>query len=481
MRCKSPSCWRRRGSSEGGTDAAAGGGRVRIVVQKFGGSSVVTPRQRQQVAARVQEALADGLHVVVVVSAMGRAGDPYSTDTLLGLLQGGAEPDARERDLLAACGEIVAAVVLAHELRASGLPAVALTGWEAGIITDANFGSARVLKVKPDLVLHYLRQGRVVVVAGFQGVTEDGQVTTLGRGGSDTTAAVLGAALGAEWIDIFTDVPGVYTADPRLVPDAAMLERLTFREVVEMAHSGAKVVHPRAVEIAMEHRIPLRIRPANGTGLGTFVAGPPAHDRLEFHVQLDRVVTGIASVPERTLFRLPALDAGGIGRRTLNLFESLGARKVSIDMIDVSESGIGFVVAREDRTKTERLLGELGVDYEVRDGLTKVSVVGSGMHGVPGVMARVARALHAAGAAVYGTTDSHANIACLVRTEDAARVVRALHDEFALGADQEQRQEATVDEAGKLVDRHDHTFSGRRKLGYGTSRSAGASSGGDRQ
>lgn len=438
---------------------AAGGGGVRIVVQKFGGTSVVTPQQRQHAAERVREALAQGARVVVVVSAMGRAGDPYATDTLLALLPHGADPDARERDLLAACGEIVSAVVLAHTLRGQGIPSVALTGREAGIITDANFGNARVLRVRPDAVVAHLQQGRVVVVAGFQGVTEDGQVTTLGRGGSDTTAAVLGAALRAEYVDIFTDVPGVFTADPRLVPEAAMLQRLTFREVVEMAHSGAKVVHPRAVEIAMEHRVPLRIRPTDGSGPGTLIAGPPSVHSPEFHLQLDQVVTGIASVPERTLFRLPPLDESGIGRRTLELFDSLGANLVSIDMIDVSDAGIGFVVAREDQARTERLLSGMGIEYRVRGDLTKVSVVGAGMHGVPGVMARVARALHAAGATVYATTDSHANIACLVRTEEAARVVRALHDEFALGVHKQQRQEASVDEAGKLVDRHDHTVS----------------------
>src|SRR5690606_17371660 len=173
--------------------------------------------------------------------------------------------------------------------------------------------------------------------------------------------------------------------------------------------------HPPWVEIAMEHRIPLRIRAADGRSPGTLIAGPPSRRSPEFHVQLDRVVTGIAAVPGRTLFRLPALDPGGMGPRALELFEGLGKNHVSIDMIDVSEEGIGFVVAQEDQGRSQRLMDGLGVEYRVLSGLTKVSVVGAGMHGVPGVMARVARALCAAGAAVYATTDSHANIACLVR------------------------------------------------------------------
>jgi len=420
---------------------------VRIVVQKFGGTSVVTPGSRQDVVERIKEALSEGLQVAVVVSAMGRAGDPYATDTLLGLLgdDQGADADPRDRDLLAACGEIISCVVLAHTLRSRGIPAVALTGSEAGIVTDDNFGNARIVRAEPDRVLDHLRQGRVAVVAGFQGATEDGQVTTLGRGGSDTTAAVLGAALRAERIDIFKDVPGVYTADPRLVPDAAMLERVTYREIVELAHSGAKVVHPRAVEIAMAGRIPMRILATDGRRPGTLVDDAGGVGRSMF--EADRVVTGVAHVPSRVQFRLPALDAAGVGDNTLALFAALGAAKVSVDMIDVSDAGIGFIVASADRRKTERILDATGSEYVVRDGLAKVSVVGAGMHGVPGVMARVVRALDAAGTSLFATADSHANISCLVPADDVPQVVRALHDEFTLGIE-DQQGEATVNEAG---------------------------------
>src|SRR5690606_12579200 len=225
---------------------------------------------------------------------MGRAGDPYATDTVLALLDGGAEAEPRDRDLLLACGEIIACVVLAHALRAQELPAVALTGRDAGIITDANFGNARILRVDAERVLGHLREGRVPVVAGFQGITGDGQVTTLGRGGSDTTAAALGAALRAEAVEIFKDVEGIYTADPRLVPEAVRLDRTSYREIVEMAHLGAKVVHPRAVEIAMEGRVPLRIRPTVGDGPGTLVCDGFGEGLGR---GTDRVVTGIAHVP----------------------------------------------------------------------------------------------------------------------------------------------------------------------------------------
>jgi len=444
---------------------------VKVLVQKFGGTSVATPELRRQVVRRIMDARRAGYAVAAVVSAMGRAGDPYATDTLLGLLDGGTEPDPRDRDLLLACGEIIACVVLAHGLRACGCPAVALTGRDAGIITDGNFGNARILRVDAEGVWRHLRDGRVAVVAGFQGVTADGQVTTLGRGGSDTTAAALGVALRAEAVEIFKDVEGVYTADPRLVPEAVPLERLSYREVVEMAHLGAKVVHPRAVEIAMEGRVPLRIRPTVGDGPGTLVC-----DGLGEGLGRggDRVVTGVAHVPGRVQFRIPGAvgssgpdqgpgrddgmaggrgGAGGAGQgdpedTVRNVFAQLGAAGVSADMIHVSPELVAFIVDEGSRRRAEKVLRSLAVPFAVTAGLAKVSVVGAGMHGVPGVMARVLKALHRARAPVLQTADSHANISCLVREPDAARALRALHEEFQLGATGAHRQEAKAHEAG---------------------------------
>ncbi|MBO8142345.1 MAG: aspartate kinase [Firmicutes bacterium] len=418
---------------------------MKILVQKFGGTSVVTAGLRRQAVERILEARRAGFAVVVVVSAMGRAGDPYATDTLLGLLDGGSEDDPRERDLLLACGEIIACVVLAHAIRGQGCPAVALTGREAGIVTDNQFGNARILRVEPEPLLGHLEAGRVAVVAGFQGATADGQVTTLGRGGSDTTAAALGAALRAESVDIYTDVEGVYTADPRLVPDAVRLERVSYREIVEMAHLGARVVHPRAVEIAMEGRVPLRIRSTASNGPGTLVCDGMGLGGI---VPSDRIVTGIAHVSGRVQFRLSSssdFNREGLARR---VFQELGRASVSVDMIHVSPHAVQFIVEQGRRLTAEEVLRGLEVRYEVEDGLAKVSVVGAGMHGVPGVMARVMEALHGARVPVFQTTDSHANISCLVRESDVEKVVRALHREFGLGQQPIHRQEATVHEAG---------------------------------
>ncbi|MEW6048068.1 MAG: aspartate kinase, partial [Bacillota bacterium] len=234
---------------------------MRIVVQKFGGTSVATPETRRQVVRHIVRTRDDGYAVVAVVSAMGRRGDPYATDTLLELLakEAGTTPDPREQDQLLCCGEVIACTLVAQALIREGVAARSLTAAQAGIVTDEEYGEARVLQVRTERIRRELAAGRVPVVAGFQGITEAGEMTTLGRGGSDTTAAALGVALGAELVEIYTDVDGLKAADPRVVPEAPTLSSVAYREAAELAHLGARVVHPRAVEIAMEGHVPLRI------------------------------------------------------------------------------------------------------------------------------------------------------------------------------------------------------------------------------
>lgn len=434
-------------------EATALGDKLAVVVQKFGGTSVVTAEARERVVDHIVAARQRGARVVVVVSAMGRKGDPYATDTLLQLLgdEGPARGDigvevARERDLLLSCGEVISTVVLAHALRRRGCPAVALTGREAGLITDDNFGNASILRVDTDVVCRHLQTDEVVVVAGFQGVTTGGAVTTLGRGGSDTTAAVLAAALGAEAVEFYKDVEGVYTADPKIVPEATLLKKITYREIVEMAHLGARIVHPRAVEIAMQGNIPLRILPMRGSGTGTLVTDDRAEGPLAFLG--GRPVSGIAHVGGRVRISLTTdgdFNDGGLG---LRLFEALADAYVSVDMIQVGPKLISFIVGAEDRQAAKMQLDFIGMAYEMEHSLTKVSVVGAGMHGVPGVMARVMRALHTAKVPVLATTDSHVNISCLVRESDALRAIRALHTEFQLARGGTGEQEAAIHEVG---------------------------------
>ena len=309
---------------------------MRIVVQKFGGSSLATSEMRAEALQRVSETVEAGLSPVVVVSAMGRQGDPYATDTLLNFIyHTNPEPDEANIDLLLSCGEIISASIFAEGLRKMRLPAAALTGWQCGIITDEVHLGARVTSVRAERLRELLEAGIVPVVAGFQGVTAGGKVTTLGRGGSDTTAAVLGVALKAERVEIFTDVDGIKTADPRLIPDAPTLKVMSYREVVEMAHMGSKVLHPRAAEISMEGGIPMQIRSVTHSAGGTLV-GRQGQTSFVAEQVADRVVTGIAHLGKRAQVRITGASnfhSSGLGAK---IFQMLAEAGVSVDLIYMS-------------------------------------------------------------------------------------------------------------------------------------------------
>jgi aspartate kinase len=419
---------------------------VRIIVQKFGGTSVMTADQRRSLADRVSEAVRRGYRTVVVVSAMGREGDPYATDTLIRLAREACPAIAsRELDLLTSCGETISAVIVAATLTSRGLDSIALTGGQSGIITDTNFSDARILRVDAERLLRHLKEGRVVVVAGFQGLTDAGDITTLGRGGSDTTAAALGAALAAEVVEIYTDVEGVKTADPRIVAEAKTLRVLSYQEVSQMAYEGARVIHPRAVEIAMRKDIPLRILSPASSGPGTLVthnasaAATPWTD-----VREGRLITGVTHIPgvaQITVRQAP--DAPGGAGASLRVFQCLADADISVDLISVSPTAQTFTVPNGLADEAEAALRSLGLDVSTIAGCAKVTVVGAKMRGVPGVMAKVARALDGANVPILQTADSHLTISCLVPEDDMVRAIRALHHEFGLekGEDVSPREE----------------------------------------
>ena len=404
---------------------------MRIIVQKFGGTSLATPAYRDLVADRVASATRRGLSTVVVVSAMGRVGDPYATDTLLRLgREVSADNPPRETDLLVACGEIISAVVMAGTLRGRGFPAIVLTGGQAGIITDRAFGNARILRVEPEHLRRHLDRGDLCVVAGFQGLAETGDITTLGRGGSDTTAAALSVALRAELLEIYTDVNGIKTADPRIVPDARTLTVVSYEEIFQMAHQGARVVHPRAVELAMRANVPVRVR-------STFddpekEAGTLITHGFEVAGQWDglaRVVTGVTHLPEVVQF---AVDGSTEQGDAVRLFRLLADAGISVDLINVSPDRRRFIVAAEDAARARRTLEAEGFAATVRPECAKVSVVGTGMRGIPGVMAAVVEALQQEGVQILQSADSHVTISCLVARPDMERAVQALHRKFGL-------------------------------------------------
>ncbi|MBX6352347.1 MAG: aspartate kinase [Thermoflavifilum sp.] len=399
---------------------------MRIRVQKFGGTSVATREARLAAASHVEDAIAEGCRVVVVVSAMGRRGDPYATDTLLSVPDESDAVSKRDLDILMSCGEAISAVVFASVLRSRGHAVTVLSGGQAGILTNDQFGDARILEVRPTRILRELERGHIVVVMGFQGMTAEGDITTLGRGGSDTTATALGVALGADVVDIFTDVDGIMTADPRIVQDARRLRRVTYNEICNLAHEGAKVIHPRAVEIAMQRNIPIRVRSTMSKDEGTLVTSQVG--AVEGASLRDQLVTGVTQTSGIAQITVEAPD---IHRR--NIFAAMAQHGISIDFISVSPNKISYTVPESVAEKAVDILRQGGLEPKVVPDCAKVSVVGA-YTGVPGIMAQIVAALTQEGIEILQSADSHTTIWCLVRRAEMERAVRALHRAFELGA-----------------------------------------------
>ncbi|MGI6065050.1 MAG: aspartate kinase [Bacillota bacterium] len=406
---------------------------MNIVVQKYGGTSVASSEKRKQVVKKIALAIKEGYQVVVVVSAMGRLGEAYATDTLLGLVgqQSSRHISNKDLDLLMACGEIISGVVMVSELKSEGYEATCLTGGQAGIVTDDSFSDARIIMVKPREVLKELEKVPIVVVAGFQGVTQDGRITTLGRGGSDTTAAALGVALNAARIDIFTDVDGVKTADPRIVEEAKTLESITYNEVCQLAHEGAKVIHPRAVEIAMQGNIPLRVLSTFTDGNGTLVTNCTGQGEPVTDIKSDRLITGITHKPHVTQLTVHKDQKSDVV--PMKIFQSLAAAKISVDFITITEEKVIFTVKDIDKDNAVSIIKNLDLELDVKPDCAKVAAVGAGMTGVPGVMAKIVEALTESGIKILQSADSYTSIWCLVTQKDMEKAVRALHRKFQLG------------------------------------------------
>lgn len=404
---------------------------MKFIVQKFGGTSLVTEELREQVAKKAIAAREEGYTPVLVVSAIGRAGDPFATDTLINFVRDTyRDTSLREMDLLMSCGEIISGVVMAATLQRMGYQAVCLTGAQAGIVTDNSFNEARILKVKPDNIIKHAKEGKIVIVTGFQGITQDGEITTLGRGGSDTTAAALGVALDAVYVDIFTDVDGIMTADPRIVEDARPREVITYDEICQLAHEGAKVVHPRAVEIVMQKNIPLRVKCTFNDAPGTLVTSTGEVNKGTIDITRDRTITGITQIPGLVQFKVP-VDEGEEGlRQKRRLFRGLALAGISLDFINVFPGMAVFTVKEDNWQKAAQVLENTGFTAEITPGCAKVAAVGAGMTGVPGVMASIVEALTREDIQILQSNDSYTTIWVLVKGDDMQKAVRALYRQF---------------------------------------------------
>src|SRR6266702_7158210 len=408
----------------------------RVIVQKYGGSSLANAERIRAAARRVARTAATGLPVVVVVSAMGD-----TTDELIELAyKVAARPDERELDLLLSTGETVSATLLAMALHDLQQPAVSLTGAQAGIRSTRVFTRARITDIHPARISTELTHGKVVIVTGFQGVTDEQDITTLGRGGSDTTAVALACALGAQRCDIYTDVEGIYTADPRLVPEARKLKEIGYEEMLELAQLGARVMHPRAVELAELYGMPIHVASSFTEGPGTLI-----HRDGDMHMPMEvrKNVRGIAhdtDVARITLIRVP--DRPGIAAA---IFQPLADATISVDTIAQSSGADGttdlsFTVSRGSLPRTVEFVrgiaARIGAErVDAADDLAKVSIVGTGMQSAPGYAARMFGTLADANINIAIISTSDIRITCVIPRDRAEDAVRVLHTAFELDRD----------------------------------------------
>jgi aspartate kinase len=400
-----------------------------LIVQKYGGTSVGTPERIQAVAARVARWRSEGNDVVVVVSAMSGV-----TDSLIKLAKSvHAEPPARELDVLLATGEQQTIALLAMALEKIGVPARSYTGQQVHILTDSAFGKARIMDIDGKRMREDLQKGRVVVVAGFQGVDEAGNITTLGRGGSDTTGVALAAALKADECQIYTDVDGVYTTDPRVVAQARRLDRITFEEMLEMASLGSKVLQIRSVEFAGKYKVPLRVLSSFDEGPGTLIT----YEEREMEAPL---ISGIAfNRDEAKLILRGVPDKPGIAARILG---EVGKSNINVDMIvqNVGADGLTdftFTVHRSDYKKALDILKQLGRELHAReaagdDKIAKISVVGVGMRSHAGIAGKMFQALANEGINIQMISTSEIKVSVVVDEKYLELGVRALHTAFGL-------------------------------------------------
>jgi len=403
---------------------------MKLLVQKFGGTSVQSKETREKVIYQIKKAQEKEYKLIVVVSALGRKPAPYATDSLLELIGfPDTFTDKREQDLLMACGEVISAVVLSNELKEVGLTSQALTGGQAGITTTDSFNQANIKEIQTDNILTQLEQNDVVVVAGFQGQTEMGEITTIGRGGSDTTAAALGQAFDAERIDIFTDVNGIMTADPSVVKEARLIETVSYRGISNLAYQGAKVVHPRAVEIARQANIPMRVRSVYTDDAGTMITDN--EEDADTKNISDRLVTGITYTTSITQIKIRTKEAITSSMQS-NVFKAMAEAGISVDFINISPMGVVYTVPDQLAEKAVQILKTLGYSPEITKGCAKVSVVGAGIQGVPGVASEIVRALTQKDIQILQAADSHTTIWVLVHDKDLVHAVNALHDVFVL-------------------------------------------------
>lgn len=402
---------------------------MKILVQKFGGTSVESYEKMNEVCKIVKNYKKDDdLRLVVVVSAMGRKGAPYATDTLISLCNSVDEnPNKRELDMIMSCGEIISGTILTTMLNSQNIKSIFLTGSQAGIITNGEFSNSKILDINPQRILKELKENKVVVIAGFQGVSKDGEITTLGRGGSDTSAVAIGKALKCNKVEIYTDVDGIMTADPRVEPNAKLLRCINYEEVFQMADQGSKVIHPRAVQLAKSENITLVIKNTlNQNCEGTEISLEGNSKNLCSCYEDDcNCATSVAYKDKITQVEIKCSE-----EIFIEILNEISKNNISIDMINLFIDEKVFVIDENDINKLENILAKFKVKYTLNKDCAKVTLICSKINGIPGVMARVLSSLSRENITLLQTSDSTMTISCLVNKNDMEKAVHVIHSEF---------------------------------------------------
>ena len=402
---------------------------MEVLVQKFGGTSVASYEKMKEVCKIIEAHKEKYKNIAVVVSAMGRKGAPYATDTLISMCTNiNDRPTKRELDMIMSCGEVISGTILATMLDSMGIPATFLTGTQAGIITTKAFSNAKIKKINPKKIQRELADGKVGRVGGLGGGTGEGGRTAWGGGGADTSAVAIGKALGSDLVQIYTDVDGIMTADPRIEPDAKVLKYVDYDEVFQMAENGAKVIHPRAVELAKNADIILQIKNTyNPTYEGTKIG--PANMLKDVYEDSSKVKFMSAVAHRDKISQVKVIATEDIFSRILNEMED---RHINMDMINFFTEKKAFALDVSNLEEVENILKQYDVEYKIKPDCAKVTLIGNKVTETPGVIAKIMRALNAENVTLLQSSDSYNSLSCLVDEKDMVATVHAIHNAFSV-------------------------------------------------
>lgn len=395
---------------------------MKLILQKFGGTSVQTQSSRLNCISKIKESISTGNKIVIVISAIGRKNDPYSTDTLLSLISDDFKKNNLEYvDKLVSCGEIISSIVFSSELRENNINAIPLVGQDIGILTDKNFGNARILNIDVSNIKNLISKNIVPVIAGFQGVTEDGDITTLGRGGSDISAVKLATALNCDRIEFFKDVDGLMTADPKIVTRAKSVEKISYEELLELSIYGNNIIHPEAVKSAMDENIPVVIKNTFNNFKGTVVDEDFTDDKNLF-----KGMTYLKDCIQVKIFRGQNLE----NENYFRVFQKISSENINVDFMNVFVDHKVFTIHRNDFSKISKILENYEINYEVIEHCSKISIVKANLKKISLNVAKLIELLYKENIGVLQTNHSNMSIWILVRDEDLNRSLNLIHDNF---------------------------------------------------